>query len=176
VRNVRVKLAIAVAGVGVLAVVAAAVAGNGTQIRERLSGYQEVPAVSTAADGKIRATLHLSQDSISYRLSYEDLEGDVQQAHIHFGQRGVNGAVVVFLCSSIGTGPPGTQECPASPATIEGTIGPDDVGAGAADQGIDTGEFDELVDAIQAGVTYANVHSSKFPGGEVRAQLRADDD
>jgi CHRD domain len=175
VRNVRVKLAVAVAGVGALAVVAAAMAGNGSRISDRLTGYQEVPAVSTTADGRFRATLHVSQDSISYRLSYEDLEGDVQQAHIHFGQRGVNGGVVVFLCSNL-NGPPGTQECPASPATIEGTIEPDDVGAGAADQGIDAGEFDELVDAIQAGVTYANVHSSKFPGGEIRGQLRPDDD
>jgi hypothetical protein len=69
-----------------------------------------------------------------------------------------------------------TQACPPSPATIEGTIGPDDVTALAAGQGIDAGEFDELVDAIQAGVTYANVHSTKFPGGEIRAQLRPDDD
>jgi len=176
VRNVRVKLAVAVAGVAALALVAVAVAGGGRQISDRLSGYQEVPAVSTTADGRFRATLRVSQDSISYRLHYEDLEGDVQQAHIHFGQRGVNGAIVVFLCSNLGNGPAGTQECPASPATIEGTIQPDDVGAGAADQGIDAGEFDELVDAIRAGVTYANVHSSKFPAGEIRGQLRPDDD
>src|SRR5688572_8872605 len=102
-RNVRAKLALGVASVGALAVVTAAVAGDGRQITERLSGYQEVPAVSTEADGRFRATLHLSSDAISYRLHYEDLEGDVQQAHIHFGQRGVNGGVSVFLCSNVGS-------------------------------------------------------------------------
>ena len=32
-------------------------------------------------------------------------------------------------------------------------------------------QFDELVQAIHAGVTYANVHTSLFPWGEIRAQL-----
>jgi len=46
-------------------------------------------------------------------------------------------------------------------------------------QGIEPGEadrFEELLDAINAGVTYVNVHSSKWPGGEIRAQLGDDDD
>jgi hypothetical protein len=33
-------------------------------------------------------------------------------------------------------------------------------------------EFDELVRAIRAGVTYVNVHSETFPGGEIRGQLK----
>jgi hypothetical protein len=60
--------------------------------------------------------------------------------------------------------------CPASPATVTGEIGPEDV-VGPTGQGIELGEFDEFVDAVEAGVTYANVHSSRFPGGEIRAQL-----
>ena len=56
----------------------------------------------------------------------------------------------------------GTQACPPAPATVTGTIEPDDV-IGPTDQGIDAGEFDELVSAIRAGPTYANVHSSKYP-------------
>ena len=48
---------------------------------------------------------------------------------------------------------------------------------GPADQGISAGEFDELVKAMRNGVTYANVHSSTFPMGEIRAQLeRSDED
>lgn len=42
---------------------------------------------------------------------------------------------------------------------------------GPAAQGIDPGEFGELVRAIRAGTTYANVHTVKYPGGEIRAQL-----
>ena len=42
---------------------------------------------------------------------------------------------------------------------------------GLAGQGISPGELDELLRALKSGVTYANVHSTKFPGGEVRAQI-----
>ena len=53
---------------------------------------------------------------------------------------------------------------------MTGTLEADDV-IGPADQGIAAGEFSELVAAIRAGATYANVHSTKYPGGEIRAQL-----
>ena len=33
------------------------------------------------------------------------------------------------------------------------------------------GEYAELLRAIRAGVTYANVHSKTYTGGEIRAQL-----
>jgi hypothetical protein len=47
---------------------------------------------------------------------------------------------------------------------------------GPVGQGISAGEFDELVSAIRAGKTYANVHTVERPGGEIRAQLELDDD
>jgi hypothetical protein len=47
--------------------------------------------------------------------------------------------------------------------------------AAARTQGIDTGEYQELVRAIDAGKTYANIHSTTWPGGEIRAQLNEDD-
>jgi hypothetical protein len=156
--------------------------GGSSRLNDRLIGYEEVPSVSTAASGEFRARIR--GDQITWTLSYEDLEGDVQQGHIHFGQKGVNGGISVFLCTNLGNGPAGTQACPPDPATISGTIRAADVSpnipatAGARTQGINTGEFNELVAAIRAGVTYANVHSTTWPGGEVRAQLdtRRDDD
>jgi hypothetical protein len=171
--NGRVKLAIAVAVAASLAVVGtAALAWGGKQFNERLSGFQEVPAVSTGASGKFRASVRADRGEISYRLRWEDLEGKVTQSHIHLGQFSVNGAISVFLCSNLGNGPPGTQPCPdTNPATIQGTIRAGDVTNGAAAQGLASGEFAELVRAIRAGVTYVNVHSEKFPGGEIRAQL-----
>jgi hypothetical protein len=145
--------------------------GGKRNLRETLEGYQEVPAVSTKGSGEFNARIDDSAQEIRYRLSYEDLEGAVTQAHIHFAQKSVNGNIAVFLCSNLGNGPAGTQACPASPATISGTIRPADVTAGAAAQGLAAGEFAELLDAIRADATYVNVHSATFPGGEVRAQL-----
>jgi hypothetical protein len=147
-----------------------AIAGDteSREIRETLTGYQEVPSVSTVASG--RFTAEVRNDRITFTLSYRNLEGTVQQAHIHLGQRHVNGGISVFLCSNLPSPPPGTQACPAPPATISGTLTAANV-IGPEAQGIAPGEFAELVAAIRAGVTYANVHSSKFPGGEIRAQL-----
>lgn len=172
--NGRLKVA---AGVAIAATVTGAgtvaVAGGGDSIREELSGYEEVPAVSTAATGKFRAHVWAGNGEIRYKLRYADLEGDVTQAHIHLGQRHVNGGISVFLCTNIGGAPAGTagaQPCPPAPAQVSGTLTAADV-IGPESQGIEPGEFDELVRAIDAGVTYANVHSSKFPSGEIRAQL-----
>lgn len=168
----RLQLAVAVGVLALLGVVGAAVAGSGDRkISERLTGYEEAPLViSTTGTGTFDARFSRDGDVIRYRLSYSDLEGDVQQAHIHLGAESVVGGISVFLCSNLGNGPAGTQACPASPATITGEIGPEDV-IGPLNQGIEVGAFDELVDAIDAGATYVNVHSSKWPSGEIRAQI-----
>ncbi len=135
-----------------------------------LTGYEEVPAVSTVGYGDFRAEFGPYNNSVSWQLVYRDLEGDVTQAHIHLGQKNVNGGIAVFLCSNLGNGPAGTQPCPASPGMVTGTFRAADL-VGPAAQGLAPGEFSELVRAMREGVTYVNVHSTKFPGGEVRSQL-----
>jgi CHRD domain len=171
--NPRVKLAAVVAAVSVVvggATIAVAGGGKGgDKFRERLTGYEETP-LALSTPGRAKFEVRLERTAVSYRLSYRDLEAPVTQAHIHFGAEGQSGGISVFLCTNLGNGPAGTQECPAQPATITGRIVPGDV-IGPADQGIDPGEFGELVDAIRAGATYANVHTEKYPAGEVRAQL-----
>jgi len=144
--------------------------GDGVVDSEPLNGYNEVPAVSTTATGGFGAVIE--GNTIRYTLTYSALEAPVTQAHIHFGQRFVAAGVSVFLCSN-GAVPPGTptpQACPPGPTTITGTLTPADV-IGPAGQGIAPGEFAELVAALRAGLTYVNVHSTKFPAGEIRAQL-----
>jgi hypothetical protein len=135
-----------------------------------LIGYEEVPAVSTAGRGNFNAQISRDGSSVSWQLSYANLEGSITQAHIHLGQRGVNGGISVFLCTNLGNGPAGTPPCPPGPATISGTFTAADV-IGPNAQGIAPGEYDELVRAIRAGATYANVHTTAFPGGEIRSQL-----
>ena len=119
-RRKRVHIAGAVAVLVAASVVATtALAGGEREVRTRLTGFQEVPAISTDAGGKFRAKVRTSSHEIRYELSYANLTGAVQQAHIHIGQRSVNGGISVFLCSNLGNGPAGTQTCPAAPATIE---------------------------------------------------------
>jgi hypothetical protein len=171
----RLRLAIGVGAVAALAiVVTTAIAGGGKDIREHLTGYQEDPLVlSTSGKGTFHARIDKSERQIFYRLSYDGLEGSVTQAHIHFGGRHQSGGVIVFLCSNLPDPPAGTPACPLPSGSVDGTLEAADV-IGPDEQGIDPGEFDELVDAIRAGATYANVHSTKYPGGEIRAQLSRD--
>jgi hypothetical protein len=152
----------------------AALAHDG--IETKLRPYQETPSVSSTAKGKFSATISELGDSIAYELSYSALEGDVRQAHIHFGQRGVAGGISIWLCqTSFNVDPTGlSPTCPGPrEGTVSGTLRAAGV-VGPAAQGIAAGEFAELVAAIRAGVAYANVHSTKFPGGEIRGQLKDD--
>ncbi len=147
------------------------------RIRQTLTGYEEVPSVSTGGDGEFRGRINNDGTEVDWTLSYDDLEGSVQQAHIHIGQKGVNGGITVFLCTNLGNGPAGIQPCPAAPATISGTVTAADISPNipatqaARNQGLGTGEFDEFLDALRAGSLYVNVHSTLFPGGEVRSQI-----
>lgn len=147
------------------------------KISELLTGFEEVPSVSTTASGNFTARISNDESRIDWELSYSDLEGAIQQAHIHVGNKGVNGGISVFLCTNLGNGPAGIQPCPAPPATISGTILAADVSPNipatlaARNQGVNTGEIDELINAIRAGATYVNVHSTTWPGGEIRSQI-----
>ena len=169
-----------VTSIAVIALVSASavVLGQGfKKISEFLTGYEEVPSVSTTGNGTFNARISNDESRIDWELSYSDLEGAVQQAHIHLGNVGVNGGITVFLCTNLGNGPAGTQPCPAPPATISGTILAADVSPNipatqaARNQGLNTGEIDELIRAIRAGATYVNVHSTTWPGGEIRSQI-----
>ena len=169
-------VAAAAAVVGIAGFTAAAtVAGDRSgNFKTDMTGYEEVPTLSTPGVGTFRATVSRSTDEIRYRLSYASLESAVQQAHIHLGRPAINGGISAFLCTNLGNGPAGTPACPPAPATVTGTITPAQVTAGAAAQGLAAGEFDELVRAMRAGATYANVHSETRPGGEIRGQIDGD--
>ena len=158
--------------IAVLAVSGIVISQNFLKINEQLTGYEEVPAISTTKNKTLTARI-VGNSAINYQLTYGDTESLVTQSHIHFENHTNNGPIVVFLCSNLGNGPAGTQSCPES-GTIAGTITADDVGAGAADRGIAAGEFDELLAAMRAGATYVNVHTTGRPGGEIRSQIDLD--
>lgn len=171
------RLLVSVAVIALVSASSVVLAQGFKKISELLTGYQEVPSVSTTAGGTFTARISNDESRIDWQLSYSDLEGAIQQAHIHLGQKGVNGGISVFLCTNLGNGPAGIQPCPASPATISGTIMAADVSpnipatAAARTQGLNTGEINELIAAIRAGATYVNVHSTMWPGGEIRSQI-----
>ena len=168
--------ALVATGVAALAVAAYALAGGaGTgfnHLSATLQGYQETPSISTTGTADFTADVAKDGQSVSWQMTYSNLQGNVTQSHIHFGQRGVAGGISVFLCTNLGNGPAGTQACPPPPATISGTFTAADVLGTTAAIGLEAGNLAELIRAIRAGATYANVHSTLRPGGEVRGQIR----
>jgi CHRD domain len=155
----------------VMALSASALAnGDGNHSFEaRLKGYEETPAINSAGAGQFSASVNSSGTTITYRLSYSGLSSAAAMAHIHFGQRGVAGGVVAFLCGG-GNKP----ACPAS-GTVTGTIVSSDIIAVPA-QGIAAGDLASVLKAMRAGLTYANVHTTNFANGEIRGQIRGGDD
>lgn len=148
-----------------------AVAQEPTTLRATLRAFDEVPAISSFGQGTFSATLNEDLTELTYELTYSGLTADVTQAHIHLAQPGVNGGIMVFFCSNLGNGPPGTQPCPDS-GTITGSLTAEDVVNSANAQGVPAGNFFRFQRALRQGVTYVNVHSVRFPGGELRGQVR----
>jgi hypothetical protein len=150
-------------------------------IRADLRGIEEPPAVSSTGSGEFRARISRDETSFEYELTFEDLEGDVTQSHIHIAQKGVNGGISIWLCGTgaPGTplaGPPGTPLCGGPrEGTVSRTVTAADV-IGPTGQGIAAGEFAEVLAAFRQGVAYANVHSTRNPGGEIRGQIRDRED
>jgi hypothetical protein len=150
--------------------------GKQRMLRADLRGFEEPPAVSSTGSGEFRAAISHDETSLEYELRFRDLEGDVTQAHIHIGQRGVNGGISIWLCgTATNPGPTGTPTCggPRSGVASRNVSAADVIGP--AGQGVAAGEFEEVLTAIRAGVAYANVHSVRNPGGEIRGQIRGRD-
>ena len=162
------RLAIAVA----LLAAVPALAAEGPTFRASLTGYQEVPSVSSTADGEFEARVAPDGNSFDFTLVYAGLQADVVQSHIHFAQKSVNGAIVVWLCGTPSTpGPSGTATCPGRGGTVTGTITAATVVGGPTTQQLGAGELAEVIAAMRAGVAYVNIHSTVSPGGEIRGQV-----
>jgi hypothetical protein len=169
------KLSI-VAAIGLVFAASSAFAED--KIRARLTGYQEVPSVSTVAAGRFVAEIARDGASFDYELAYSGLQAPVTQAHIHFAQKSVNGPIIIWLCGTAANpGPAGTQTCPANipgqVSEVSGTITSANVLASPTTQQLAAGELAEAIAAMRAGAAYANVHTTISPGGEIRGQLRA---
>jgi hypothetical protein len=148
------------------------------------SGFNEIGGVGAGETGAIlsegEGTLTLNLDNaaktLTYTLTYSGLSSNVIVAHIHFAKVHVAGGVIVFLCTNLAIPPPPPPAatppaCPVGGGTVSGTIRPADVVA-VPGQNITAGDFDALEDALTSNTAYGNIHTTKFPAGEIRGEIR----
>jgi hypothetical protein len=121
-----------------------------------LAGNNELPAHTTAASGT--ASFTAEDATVTYSLDLRSISG-VTMAHIHSGAPGSNGPVRVKLYAGPETGA-------VSGRLAEGTFTASDV------SGI---TLNQLLHEMSNGTAYVNVHTTAFPDGEVRAQVRREE-
>lgn len=141
-------------------------------LKARLTGFQEV--TPKFGDGRGSFTAKLSPDgkSLTFTLKWSGLTGPPLFAHIHFGQPAVSGGIMVFLCGPAGATNPHQPACTqATSGTATGTITATDIFNPSPDQGVNNGDFGALLAIVRSGDSYANVHTPRFPGGEIRGQI-----
>lgn len=143
-------------------------------------------AIFSTGDGQLTLKIDKQAREIAYELTYAFPDAAatpivgtqfVNQAHLHFGQKHTTGGINVWLCQSPDNPAPAavvavTPTCPSPSGTVAGTIIPAKV-LSLAGQGFPAGEdgFDALLEALRRDAIYANVHTDRSPGGEIRGQL-----
>ena len=106
------------------------------------SGLQEVPAVTTTASGAGAFTLNTSTGALSGSVTVTGMTATM--AHIHEGEAGVNGGVLLGLTA----GADGMWSVPANTMLTAEQMG-----------------------VMADGGLYTNFHSDAFPSGEIRGQI-----
>ena len=147
--------------------------------RARLSGFQENLPKLTDGTGTFSATIN--GGTLSYKLTFSGLSSDAFMSHIHFAQPWVNGGIFIWLCGSAPpfAGPAGTPTCPAKGGTVSGKV------TAAAvlpllvapfPENLNGGDFAGALRILESGDAYVNVHTTNFPGGEIRGQVKTNSD
>ena len=140
--NVTLRTSILAAGTALLLAAAPAFADT-IKFKADLKGASEVPATDSKGTGSVDASYDTASKTLTWTVTYSGLTGDATAAHFHGpADPGANAAPVVPM-----------QPPLASPIKGSATL----TDAQAAD--------------LQAGKWYFNIHSAKFPGGEIRGQV-----
>lgn len=115
---------------------------SSTTLTATLTADQEVPPVTTGAVGTGTLRLETPTRNVSGSITLDGMTATA--AHVHTGESGVNGPVIVTLAETS----PGTWSVPAGATLTEAQA-----------------------TAFNAGGLYFNAHSTANPNGEIRGQI-----
>jgi hypothetical protein len=144
--------------------VPAVAAGPDHNFRAHLSGGEEVPPNDSRATGQAIFKLDRAGESIDYKLIVANIQ-NVTMAHIHLAPVGQNGGVVVWLY-------PDAPPMQLIPGRSDGVLATGTITASDLVGALEDADLADLVEEMRTGNAYVNVHTSQFPGGEVRGQIR----
>jgi hypothetical protein len=119
-----------------------------------LAGSNENPARASSGNGRSHVVIH--GDTVSYSVEIDDIS-NVTLSHIHVGPATANGPVRVNFYNG-----------PTISTTDKMILASGSFGSG----GVTGITYDQLLAEIRNGNAYVNVHTTQFPGGEIRGQLR----
>ena len=108
-----------------------------------LAAASVVPPTDSTATGKVEATFDTETKVFTWTITYEGLSGPGTAAHFH------------------GPAPEGENAGPVAP--IEGDLASPISGNATLD--------DQQATDLQGGLWYFNIHTEKFPDGEIRGQV-----
>jgi hypothetical protein len=120
-----------------------------------MSGDQEVPPADPDGDGRGRFRFTVADGELCFQVRFDDI-GTPNRGHIHVGDAGVNGAIVVPLFELAGL-PADERNDALERGELRGCVPADPV----------------VLEQIAANPDgyYCNLHNSRFPAGAIRGQL-----
>jgi len=135
-----------------------------------LNGAQERPnPVDTKAQGQAKFKLSKDGSSLHFKLNVANIE-NVLMAHLHriTDPSATTGGIVVWLYPD---GPPPQL----IPGRSNGTLAEGDLTSSNLTGSLAGMSLDDLIEEMNAGNIYVNVHTSQHPPGEIRGDIKGDD-
>jgi hypothetical protein len=131
-----------------------------------LTGTNEVPdTVSTLAKGVAIFKLSGDGTKLQYKLTVSDIDS-VTMAHIHKGSADENGPILVWLYPVAGPPPQ------VMPGPVNGIIAEGQITTAKLNGPLSGKKVADLKKLMDEDSTYVQVHTKKYPEGQIRGQIK----
>jgi hypothetical protein len=133
----------------------------------RLKGANEVPPVNSTAFGVAKLISNRKKTKMNFHLEVNNIKGFIQ-AHIHFGEKGENGPILVFLFGADAASILEQEGITTRKGVVTGIITNDDI----VDNNVGVNSLSDLIKLMKNEKAYVNVHTEQNLGGEIRGQIK----
>jgi CHRD domain/PEP-CTERM motif len=136
-----------------------------------LLGSNEVPTAVTSGTGNALVLIDLGLQTMRVQVNFSGLSGNTTAAHIHCGTNAGSNAGEATTTPSFTDFPAGVTSGSYDFTFDMALASSYRAGFITSSGGTVAGAFSTLVAGLDAGKAYFNLHTSVFPGGELRGNL-----